>query len=111
MVRNYTHYFIIKRAHSASLILNYMYDFKLNFMARSSQVFLFSTNILLIQYIELVCKKMQKLHVPHFSATGLISLNKPRNLIGCCVLVKLSHWLGKGCDLEHEMVRFDNNSH
>ena len=36
--------------------------------------------------------------VSHFPTIWLISSNKPWNLFGCCVLVKLSHWLGKRCD-------------
>lgn len=31
-----------------------------------------------------------------------VSLNKPCNLIGYCVLVELSHWLGKKLNLEHK---------
>ena len=31
----------------------------------------------------------------HFPAMWLVSLNKPWNLIGCCILVKILHWLGK----------------
>ena len=39
-----------------------------------------------------------------FSAIWLASLNKPSNLIGCRILVKLSHWLGKRWNSKHEMV-------
>ena len=75
------------------------------------QYFLNCKNILLIQYIELVCKKLQIKVVFHLPAIWLISLNKLWNLIHWCVLIKLSHWLRKRCNLEHEMVQFVNKSH
>ena len=31
----------------------------------------------------------------HFPAMWFVSLNKPWNLIGCCILVKILHWLRK----------------
>ena len=52
--------------------------------------FSFCSNILLIQYIEQVYKKLQKLS--HFLAIWLISLNKPWNLIGRHVLVKAAKY-------------------
>ena len=45
-----------------------------------------------------------------FPAIWLVTVNKPWNLIGCFVLVFLSHWLGKWCDLEQKIVRFGNKS-
>ena len=38
-------------------------------------------------------------------------LKQASNMIGCCCLVKLSHWLGKRYDLKHKMVRFVSKSH
>ena len=52
--------------------------------------FSFCSTILLIQYIEPVYKKLQKLS--HFLAIWLISLNKPWNLIGRHVLVKAAKY-------------------
>ena len=46
-----------------------------------------------------------------FPAIWLVTWNKPWNLIGCFVLVFLSHWLGKWRDLEQKIVRFGNKSH
>ena len=36
----------------------------------------------------------------HFPAIRLVTLNKPWNLIGCFVLLLLSHWLWRRCDFE-----------
>ena len=94
--------------HKVQLPLNYIY---LKLQNCLIQYFLNCKNILLIQYIELVCKKLQIKVVFHLPAIWLISLNKLWNLIHCCVLIKLSHWLRKRCNLEHKMVQFGNKSH
>ena len=47
----------------------------------------------------------------HFPAIWLVTLNKPWNLIGCFVLVFLSHWLGKWCDLGTAESQSDRKDH
>ena len=46
----------------------------------------------------------------HFPAISSATFSKPWNLTGtgCFVLVFLSHWLGKRCDLEQKIVWFVN---
>ena len=36
----------------------------------------------------------------HFPLIWLVYVNKPWNMIGCCVLIEVSNRLGKKCDLE-----------
>ena len=45
-------------------------------------------------------------------AIWVVSLKKkPLDPIGCCVLGKLSLWLGKRCNLEHRKIRFVTKPH
>lgn len=62
------------------------------------QAFWVCSNILLCQCIDLVSKKLPKLS-PIFLKFDWFPLRSP-NFIGRCVLVKLSHWLGKRCNSE-----------
>ena len=66
----------------------------------NTRLFSFCSNIL-IQYIEPVYKKSQRCH---FLAIWLISLNRPWNLIGRHVLIKL----GEKC---HKMMLFDKKNY
>ena len=38
----------------------------------------------------------------HFPLIWLVYVNKPWNMIGCCVLIEVSNRLGKRCDLEQK---------
>lgn len=62
--------------------------------------FLVCKSILLIQYFAGLSKVAKVIN--HFPTIWLVILNKPWNVIGCWILVKLSHWPGRNAiwDLE-----------
>ena len=56
---------------------------------------------ILLSSTELVFWKFAKVFF-HSPLIWLGTINKPWNLIGCCVLLKASQWPGKRCDLEQK---------
>ena len=96
--------FQIKWACSWSFIGNHKYEFrprlhdtKFNYHFIESILKLQNSVVQIQDFLvcanictKLLWKKLQKLSF-HFPAIWLVTLNKPWNLIGCCVLVKLSH--------------------
>lgn len=47
----------------------------------------------------------------HFPEISQVNLNKSWNMIGYFILVSLSYWLGKGCNLEQKIVQLMNKLH
>ena len=114
LVWNQIHDFKIEQSRRASFIYSHKFHTKIA-QQSSLTTFFWNSKSQLLQYklfslhksfidqvLSWFVKSCKSCH--RFSAIWLASLNKPSNLIGCRILVKLSHWLGKRWNSKHEMV-------
>ena len=120
VVWNHTSDFKVEQACSASLIWNHKYNFRPKFLDSNLQSPLYyihhelQNSAAQIQdfcscWIEIfywssaeLVYKTWKIIVFHFPLIWLVYVNKPWNVIGCCVLIEVSNRLRKRCDLEQK---------
>ena len=112
LVWNHTCNFKIYQVHSMSSIWNHKNEFRPKLQdTKFNYIFVISIlktqnsipqlQDILLSSTELVFWKFAKVFF-HSPLIWLGTINKPWNLIGCCVLLKASQWPGKRCDLEQK---------
>lgn len=110
-----------------NLVWNHTLDFKIKHVHRASLIWnhktvWFSITTLSCPFLNCKIQSLkyrffQFLQIFYWFSTELVwkiwfvTLNKPQIQIGWCVLVKISNWLGKRCNLELKMARFMNKLH
>ena len=105
LVWNHTCNFKIYWVHSMSSIWNHKNDFRPKL--QDNYIFVISilktqNSIPQLQDILLSSTELVFLKFVHSPLIWLGTINKPWNLIGCCVLLNAFQWPGKRCDLEQK---------